>query len=1150
LWRGTVGVTVAGLVISVCAVMGVGVQLVAPAPASAAATVPGPAGSWPFSEGTGTTTADSSGNGHTGTLGTGVTWAAPEVGAHSIATNGTAAGAVTVTGPVVNTAASYTVSAWVYLNATTTAAQTFVSINGLATGTGSSISGFYLQYTGSGPNTFAFTVRASDATGSAVTQAVGPANVVIHTWYHLVAVYNSATPAIALYINGTPTSPTPTSYTTAWQATGNTMIGQGYYGAAVDYVNGEIDDVALYSSALTTAQVDALSAPVIATGLTTSCEINGGNASCWGDNSTGTLGDNSTVNSSVPVPVYTGGVLAGVTLTQISVGSNFACALSSAGAAYCWGNNSSGQLGNGTITSSNVPVLVSGGLVFTQIDTGSTFACALTSAGAAYCWGNDGQDQLGNTTLLTNSNVPAAVTGGLAFTQISTGTSFVCGLTTAVPPVPYCWGKDNAGQIGNVSAANPQASPLAVTTAGTPLAGVTLTQINAALSGSTACALSSAGAAYCWGLGASGQLGNGSTTAAQTTAVAVTATGVLSGVTLTQISGGQDQTCALGSTGVAYCWGGNGSGDLGINSTTQSLVPVAVTTSGVLSGKYLTQISMGGNFISCALDSFGAAYCWGLNTLGQLGNPDTAANTTGYFPVPVAVVPSQATTIAAGYKHSCVIFYGSAYCWGDNTTGELGNNSTVGSTSPATVAAGAIPAGSVLVQVTIGNGFSCALAATGSAYCWGQGTSGQLGNGASVESNVPVLVSGGLTFTGISAGGASACGVTSAGAVYCWGLGTSGQLGNNLGTTSSSPVAVTTSGVLSGLTLTQVSVGGSAACALATTGAAFCWGLGTSGQLGNGGTATSNQPVTVSAGAGLGAVTYSEITVGGAFACAVSDPGAEYCWGDDTYGELGNNTTTVTPQSTPVAVYTAGVLSGATVTQITAGYDHACALSGAGAAYCWGLGTSGQLGNHATATSSVPVAVYTAGALSGRTVTQVSAGQYHTCALDNLNTGSCWGLNSSGQDGRADTGSNFNAPVSIQPSGPDLVTAGYTHSCTIRSGKAYCWGANTYGQLGNNSTVSSTVPVPVYTGGALAGQTLIQVVAGNGFTCALNSDGVAYCWGYNADGELGNNSTANSLVPVAVTTSGVLSGLTLTAISAGQYGVCALASTAAVYCWG
>ena len=847
--------------------------------------------------------------------------------------------------------------------------------------------------------------------------------------------------------------------------------------------------------------------------------------------------------------MYTGGALAGLILTQISAGDDFTCALSSAGLAYCWGVGASGQLGNNSATQSNVPVAVYtggvlAGLTLTQITAGFDTACALASTGAAYCWGLGTNGQLGNG-LGTSSTVPVLVSGGLTLTQIDTGVIFTCALTSS--GLAYCWGDDASGELGNSSTTQSNV-PVAVTTAGTPLSGLTLTQVSAG--DATACALSSAGAAYCWGQGTYGQLGNGSTTTAQTTAVAVTTAGTpISGVTLTQLNAGNFFTCALGSAGAAYCWGIGNNGDLGYNSGASSSVPVAVTTTGTpLAGVTLTQISpaLGGKF-ACAVDTFGAAYCWGDNSSGQVGNPDTSAG----FYVAATVVPSQATTLAAGYKHTCVIYYGSGHCWGDNTYGELGNNTTVGSTSPATVAAGAMPAGTVLVQVTMGNGFSCALAATGAAYCWGLGTSGQLGNGSSVESNVPVLVSGGLTFTGISAGGSSACGVTVAGAVYCWGLGTSGQLGNNLGTTSSSPVAVYTAGVLSGLALTQVSVGGSAACALATTGAAFCWGLGTGGQLGNGGTTTSNQPVAVSAGgAGVGAVAYSAIGAGGAFACGLSGPGAEYCWGDDTYGELGNNTTTTTPQSTPVAVTTSGALSGVTLAQITAGYDQACALSTTGIAYCWGLGTSGQLGNNTVVSSSVPAAVYTGGVLSGRTLVQITAGQYHTCALDNLGTGYCWGLNSSGQDGRADTGTNFDTPVTIQPSAPDLITAGYTHSCTIRSGKAYCWGANTYGQLGNNSTVSSTVPIAVSTSGVLSGVTLVQINAGNGYTCALSSNGAAYCWGYNADGELGNNSTVNSLVPVAVSTSGVLSGVTLTQITVGQYSACGLSSAGGAYCWG
>jgi alpha-tubulin suppressor-like RCC1 family protein len=1207
--RVAVAVAVAALVASVC----VAVQLVTPARASAAATVraaavvPATAGSWPFSEGSGTTTADSSGNGHTGTLGSGVTWAAPVVGAHSIALNGTAAGAVTVTGAVVNTAASYTASAWVYLNSIGGANQTFVSINGLASPGGTTISGFYLQFQG-GTDQFAYSVRASDASSAALTQALGPANVAAGTWYHLVGVDNVSTGTISLYVNGVLQA--SKAFTSSWQATGNTMTGQGMYnGGATDFVNGRIDDVALYSSALTAAQVAALNQPVIATGLTTSCEISSGNASCWGDNSTGTLGDNSTVNSSVPVPVYTGGVLAGLTLTQISVGSDFACALSSAGNAYCWGLNSSGQLGNGTTVSSNVPVLVSGGLTFTQIDAGALFACALTSAGAAYCWGDDGQDQLGNTTLVTNRDVPVAVTGGLAFAQISLGTSFVCALTTAA--AAYCWGKDNAGQIGNASAANPQTAPLAVTTVGTPLAGVTLTQISAALSGSTTCALSSAGAAYCWGLGTNGELGNGSTTAAQATAVAVTTSGVLSGVTLTQISGGQDQTCALDSTGVAYCWGGNGSGDLGINSTTQSLVPVAVSTSGVLSGKVLTHISASGNFISCALDSFGAAYCWGLNSFGQAGNSDTAVN----FLVPATVAPSQPATVAAGNIHSCEIDSGLAYCWGDNSNGELGNDSTMTSSVPVAARTGGVLSGVTLTQITTGTNFSCALSSAGAVYCWGLGTSGQLGNNSTTSSSLPVAVYtggalSGLTLTQITANGASACALASTGAAFCWGAGGSGQLGNGTTTAAqSTPVAVTTSGVLSGLILTGISDGGSTACALASTRAAFCWGAGGSGQLGNGTTtATQSTAVAVTAAAGvLAGVTLTGISDGGTTACALASTGAAFCWGAGGSGQLGNGTTTST-QSTAVAVTATGVLTGQTLTQITVGSNSSCALSSAGLGYCWGGGAIGQLGNGTTtSTQSTAVAVTATGVLTGQTLTQITVGTTFTCALSNTGADFCWGENSNGQDGNPATADNFLVPVAVM-SESTMIASGYSHSCLLRNGKAYCWGNDTYGELGNNTTTTTPVsaPVAVYTAGALSGLTLIQISAGQDWTCALastgaaycwgnnsiavsgdtidlgnntntassapvlvsgglfftqisvggdfacglTSAGVAYCWGNNHSDQMGNGGGTASIVPGAVTATGVLSGLTLTQIDAGSSYTCALASTGAAYCWG
>ena len=255
------------------------------------------------------------------------------------------------------------------------------------------------------------------------------------------------------------------------------------------------------------------------------------------------------------------------------------------------------------------------------------------SAGAAYCWGQGGQGQLGNGTTTATQDTPVAVTtsgtplSGLTLTEITTGTSYTCALSSA--GAAYCWGKNNSGQLGNGTTTTPQDTATAVTTSGTPMSGVTLTQIAGGLGGAFVCALSAAGAVYCWGGGASGQLGNGTATATQDTAVAVTTSGTpMSGVTVTQITAGQDQACALGSAGAVYCWGGDTDGDLGNNSITQSDVPVAVSTSGVLSGVTVTQITAGGRFWTCALGSTGAAYCWGLNNSGQPATPTPGSTST------------------------------------------------------------------------------------------------------------------------------------------------------------------------------------------------------------------------------------------------------------------------------------------------------------------------------------------------------------------------------------------------------------------------------------------------------------------------------------------------------------------------------------------
>ena len=195
------------------------------------------------------------------------------------------------------------------------------------------------------------------------------------------------------------------------------------------------------------------------------------------------------------------------------------------------------------------------------------------------------------------------------------------------------------------------------------------------------------------------------------------------------------------------------------------------------------------------------------------------------------------------------------------------------------------------------------------------------------------------------------------------------------------------------------------------------------------------------------------------------------------------------------------MLGGRTLTAISAGGNHTCAIAD-GKAYCWGWNDYGQLGNNTTNDSTAPVAVYTTRPLAGKTITAISAGQGHSCAVADGNA-YCWGSNNIGQLGTGTTSSS-SCSVPVDTSGElagktvTFISAGYDHTCVVADGKAYCWN-NSYGQLGNNSTTDSTVPVPVNTTRPLAGRTVTAISAWTFHTCTV-ADGNAYCWGSNNSG--------------------------------------------------
>jgi alpha-tubulin suppressor-like RCC1 family protein len=335
-------------------------------------------------------------------------------------------------------------------------------------------------------------------------------------------------------------------------------------------------------------------------GLTSS-----GAAYCWGFNQFGQVGDSSTANRLAPVAVA-----GGLAFTSLTAGGYYACGLTSSGIAYCWGRNSVGELGDGSTTTRLAPVAVAGGLAFASLAAGREHTCGLTSSGAAYCWGWNIYGQLGDGSRFDHPT-PVAVAGGLAFASLIAGNYFTCGLTAG--GVAYCWGDNAYGQLGDGSTTD-RWTPVAV-------AGALVFASLTAAGHDHTCGLTIGGAAYCWGSNRFGQLGDDLTTDH------LTPVPVGGGLVFASLTAGWDHTCGLTSGGAAYCWGYNGHGELGDGSTTTRLAPIAVA--GGLAFASLTA----GNSYTCGLTSSAAAYCWGTNYLGQLGDGST---TDRWTPVAVA----------------------------------------------------------------------------------------------------------------------------------------------------------------------------------------------------------------------------------------------------------------------------------------------------------------------------------------------------------------------------------------------------------------------------------------------------------------------------------------------------------------------------------
>ena len=346
--------------------------------------------------------------------------------------------------------------------------------------------------------------------------------------------------------------------------------------------------------------------------------VKGGQAWCWGANFTGQLGSSATgSNSFVPVPVF-----GTSSFSSVSAGKDHTCGVSG-GSILCWGANAHGQLGDGTTDPHDTPQPVAGGYTFIGVTTGRAHTCGLTKSGQVLCWGSNQAGQLGTGTSAIMSTVPVPVSSTQAFAQIDTGPMADHTCAIAKGGQAYCWGSNATGQLGSGSD-HPELGVPTMVAGGFNFTSIAVggSADNTAGSGHT-CALTKQARAYCWGANQSGELGIGAAGSPVTLPAPVAG-----GLTFTSLAIGR-HTCGI-SGGAAYCWGTNYAGELGTGSSGE---PQPVPTA-VIGGFPFTTITAGSLF-TCGTTAKLGAWCWGTNTLGELG-AGAAAGGWANSPVPVA----------------------------------------------------------------------------------------------------------------------------------------------------------------------------------------------------------------------------------------------------------------------------------------------------------------------------------------------------------------------------------------------------------------------------------------------------------------------------------------------------------------------------------
>ena len=868
----------------------------------------------------------------------------------------------------------------------------------------------------------------------------------------------------------------------------------------------------------------------------------------WGNNTYGQLGDGTTVSKSSPVLVPTS------SWKQVSVNRFYTAAIRSDNLLFAWGRNNYGQLGDGTTVNKSSPVQIgssqwksvsvatsnttaidnnnnlfiwgagvsvgdnyflipykikqpSGSTYidssWTMVSVGPSHTAAIRSDGILFTWGFNNNGQLGDGTTVTRT-YPTQI-GNLSWNMVSAGglpsnsTEYTLGITSN--GLLYSWGYGGNGATADGDFYNPNVIKFQV---GTSYIDYSWTALSSRGS-NFVLAVRNDGLLFSWGRNQYGQLGDG-TTVNKSTPVQIGSSSWIA------VSTGSLHALAIRSGGTLFSWGRNNYGQLGDSTTVNKSSPVQIGSSS------WTTISAYGT-VSTGISN-NNLFVWGFNGTGfRLGLGDgTTTNRSSPVQIGDPAISWQ-TAVAGGYQSATLNSTNLLYTWGRNNRGQLGSGSTVNRSSLVQVG------GSSWTALSMGMSHTVGIRSDGILFAWGLNNFGQLGDGTGISRSSPVQI-GSSSWIAVRAGSYHTVAIRSGGTLFTWGSNFLSQLGdgNSQGTTVISPVQIGSSswtaiaagstfsaGISDGLLYAwgynsngQIAVSGSTQiynwistssgtdmhAAIRSDGYLFAWGLNSYGRLGDGTTINKSSPVQI------GSSSWIAVSVGQNFTSAIQSGGTLFTWGRNTFGQLGDGTTV--DKSSPVQI------GSSSWTSVAAGGSHVVAIRSDGLLFAWGNNNLGRLGDGTTVNKSSPVQI------GSSSWTAVSGGRNHTIAIRSGGTLFGWGDGTFGQLGY---GSTLRLEPGLLSYPQDTaswtsVASGASHVVAIRSdGLLFAWGNNNYGQLGDGTNITRSVPTQI------GNDSWTVIGAGRRISAGINSNGIVYTWGYNTNGELGSGDTTSRNAP-------------------------------------